>query len=117
MAIEEWSLPSLTTVPEPWKARLTAAIALKGGGATCEGAFVAGRDGGVRAISSETSQPSGNSRTWGLVSSNPFPPQLFPLGGQGAALAQMRTFMLREAELIFACTAPESLACSSLLSI
>lgn len=59
---------------EPWKARLMAAVAVKGGGATCEGAFAAGRDRGVGAISSETSQPSGNSRTWGLISSNPFPP-------------------------------------------
>jgi len=117
MAREEWSLPSMMTVPKPWKARLTAAIAVKGGGAVCEGAFAAGRDRGVRAISSETSHPSGNSRTWERVASNPFPPQLFPLWGQGASLAQMRTFTLREAKLIFACTAPESLSCSWLLRI
>lgn len=117
MVIEEWSLPSLMTMPEPWKARLIAAIAVQGGSAMCEGAFAAGRDRGVKAISSENSQPSGNSRTWGSVSSSPFSSLLLPLGGQGAAVAQMQTFVLREAKLIFACTAPESLACSWLLSI
>lgn len=48
MVIEKWLLPSLIT--GPWKARLTAAIAVEGGGTMYERAFSAGGDRGTRAI-------------------------------------------------------------------
>lgn len=45
----------LMPVPEPWKAGLTAAVAVREGGAMRERAFAAGRNEGVGAVSSETS--------------------------------------------------------------
>lgn len=107
MAIEGWPLPSLMPVPQPCKARLAAAL-LRGHrllGETQEfGQFLL--------------KPLNPLAEQNLVTlPAPFPSLLFPLGGQGAALAQMQTFIFREAKLISACTAPESLTCSWLLSI
>lgn len=107
MAIEGWPLPSLTPVPQPCKARLTSAL-LRGhrllGETQQLGQFL------LKPLSPLATTELGDS-------SAPFPSLLLPLGGQGTALAQMQTFMFREAKLIFAHTVPESLTCSRLLSI